>query len=98
MERKAYRKEEVQMIIDNYDHNISMTKNAEIFGDLLQRNPHAVMNKLAKLRNKGFLVVSRELVENATPDSFMFMVLNLALSRIDREEKQKLIIKLMSEI
>lgn len=98
MERKAYRKEEVQMIIDNYDHNISMTKNAEIFGDLLHRNPHALMNKLAKLRNKGLLVISKELVENATPESFMFMVLNLALSRIDKEEKQKLIIKLMSEI
>ena len=96
--RKEYRKEEVQMIIDNYDHNMSMTKNAQIFGDLLDRNTHAVLNKLNKLKSQGLLVISKETVEVAPSENFMFTVLHLALARIDKAEKQKLIIKLMSQV
>lgn len=86
------------MIVDKYDHSISMSKNAKIFANLLDRKPDAVLNKLANLKRKGTLVISEKIVQDVTPESFMSVVLNLALARIDKDEKQKLIIKLMSEI
>lgn len=98
MERRNYHQEEVQMIVDKYDHSISMSKNAKIFANLLDRKPDAVLNKLANLKRKGTLVISEKIVQDVTPESFMSVVLNLALARIDKDEKQKLIIKLMSEI
>ena len=98
MERRNYHQEEVQMIVDKYDHSISMSKNAKILADLLDRKPDAVLNKLANLKRKGTLVISEKIVQDVTPESFMSVVLNLALARIDKDEKQKLIIKLMSEI
>lgn len=98
MERRNYHQEEVQMIVDKYDHSISMSKNAKIFANLLDRKPDAVLNKLANLKRKGTLVISEKIVQDVTPESFMSVVLNLALARIDKDEKQRLIIKLMSEI
>lgn len=98
MERRNYHQGEVQMIVDKYDHSISMSKNAKIFANLLDRKPDAVLNKLANLKRKGTLVISEKIVQDVTPESFMSVVLNLALARIDKDEKQKLIIKLMSEI
>lgn len=98
MERRNYHQEEVQMIVDKYDHSISMSKNSKILADLLDRKPDAVLNKLANLKRKGTLVISEKTVQDVTPESFMSVVLNLALARIDKDEKQKLIIKLMSEI
>lgn len=98
MERRNYHQEEVQMIVDKYDHSISMSKNAKILADLLDRKPDAVLNKLANLKRKGTLVISEKIVQDVTPESFMSVVLNLALARIDKDEKQRLIIKLMSEI
>lgn len=86
------------MIVDKYDHSISMSKNAKIFANLLDRKPDAVLNKLANLKRKGTLVISEKIVQDVTPESFMSVVLNLALARIDKDEKQRLIIKLMSEI
>ena len=98
MERRNYHQEEVQMIVDKYDHSISMSKNSKIFADLSDRKPDAVLNKLANLKRKGTLVISEKTVQDVTPESFMSVVLNLALARIDKDEKQKLILKLMSEI
>ena len=98
MERRNYHQEEVQMIVDKYDHSISMSKNSKIFADLFDRKPDAVLNKLANLKRKGTLVISEKTVQDVAPESFMSVVLNLALARIDKDEKQKLIIKLMSEI
>lgn len=98
MERRNYHQQEVQMIVDKYDHSISMSKNSKILADLLDRKPDAVLNKLANLKRKGILVISEKTVQDVTPESFMSVVLNLALARIDKDEKQKLIIKLMSEI
>ena len=86
------------MIIDNYDRSTSMCKNAKVLADLLDRKPHAVLNKLANLKRQGTLVISEKIVQDVAPESFMSVVLNLALARIDKDEKQKLIIKLMSEI
>ena len=98
MGRKRYQEEEVQMIIDNYDHSISMNKNSKALAAPLNRTSHAVLEKLVHLRKKGILVTTTNPSQVVTTESFIATILNLALSRIDKEEKQKLILKLMSEI
>jgi hypothetical protein len=77
-----------------------------MFANLLNRSQQAVLNKIVKLKDRGILVfpstvpttVSLTPSQDISAESFMTTVLNLALSRIDKEEKQKLILKLMSEI
>jgi hypothetical protein len=104
--KKRYEQEEIQMIVSDYDYSISMNKNALILAGLLNRSPKAVLEKLGKLKNSNVLVfpskvsktVSLTPSQDISAESFMTTVLNLALSRIDKEEKQKLILKLMSEI
>lgn len=106
MKKPHYRKEEVQMIVDNYDHSISINKNADVLAGLLNRSSKALVEKIGKLKNEGILVfpskvsktVSLTPSQDTSAESFMTTVLNLALSRIDKEEKQKVILKLMSEI
>lgn len=103
---KPYLKEEIQMIVSDYNYSISMNKNAIMFADLLNRSQQAILNKIVKLKDRGILVfpsavpttVSLTPSQDISAESFMTTVLNLALSRIDKEEKQKLILKLMSEI
>jgi hypothetical protein len=104
--RKPYQQEEIQMIVSDYNYSISMNKNALILAGLLNRSPKAVLEKLGKLKNSNVLVfpskvsktVSLTPSQDISTESFMTSVLNLALNRIDKEEKQKLILKLMSEI
>ena len=104
--KKPYQKEELQMLIDNYDYDTSMLKNSKVFAQLLNRNSNGVLNKLKELKTKGILVLPEKssVIASLIPsqdisaESFMTTVLNLALSRIDKEEKQKVILKLMSEI
>ena len=103
---KPYLEKEIQMIVNDYDYSISMNKNAIMFANLLNRSQQAVLNKIVKLKDRGILVFSSTVSttvsltpsQDISAESFMTTVLNLALSRIDKEEKQKLILKLMSEI
>jgi len=95
---KVYSEEEIQMIVSNYNHNISKFKNSKALENLLDRPYWSILDKMRLLERKGILTVSVSPVKKGASENFMFTVLNLALSRIDKEEKQKLIIKLMSEI
>ena len=103
---KPYLEKEIQMIVNDYDYSISMNKNAIMFANLLNRSQQAVLNKIVKLKDRGILVFSSTVPttvsltpsQDISAESFMTTVLNLALSRIDKEEKQKVILKLMSEI
>ena len=99
--RNQYTQQDVNMIITKYDHNLSVLKNAKILSESLGRSAKSLHVKMFELKKRGIITISSNKIvktPNVQAESFMNAVLHLALARIDKEEKQKLILKLMSEI
>ena len=51
-----YSQQEYQIILDNYDHSLSMRKNAELIVPMLSnRNQHSLQMKFSLMKRKGLL-------------------------------------------
>jgi len=53
-----YSQQEYQIILDNYDYSLSMTKNAELIVPMLSnRNQNSLQVKFSHMKSKGLLQV-----------------------------------------
>jgi len=90
-----YSEQEYQIIIDNYDHSLSMRKNAQLIGPMLSnRNQHSLQMKFSQMKLKGLLnaVVAQEAKIEKDFDS---RLADLITQHASNELKEKIFISIL---
>lgn len=91
-----YSQQEYQIILDNYDHSLSMRKNAELIVPMLSnRNQHSLQMKFTHMKRKGLLdaVVAQEA---KIEKDFYSRLADLITKHASNELKEKIFISILS--
>lgn len=100
MKKIFYSSEEIQIILDNYNHSVSMQANASIIAPMLNdRNPNALQVKFSQMKRKGKLVpVVKEVVTQETKieNDHQYMLINVIIKHTTREFKERLLTAIVS--
>jgi hypothetical protein len=91
-----YSQQEYQIILDNYDHSLSMRKNAELIVPMLSnRNQHSLQMKFTHMKRKGLLdaVVAQEA---KIEKDFYSRLADLITQHASNELKEKIFISILS--
>ena len=91
-----YSQQEYQIILDNYDHSLSMRKNAELIVPMLSnRNQHSLQMKFSLMKRKGLLdaVVAQEA---KIEKDFYSRLADLITKHASNELKEKIFISILS--
>lgn len=96
MSINKYSQKEFQIISDNYDHSLSVRKNANIIAPMLDnRNSRALQNKLSYMKNKN---LSKSIVakEVKIEKDFYSRLAELITKHASDELKEKIFISILS--
>jgi hypothetical protein len=90
-----YSEQEYQIILDNYDHSLSMRKNAQLIVPMLSnRNQHSLQMKFSLMKREGLLnaVVAQEAkIEN----DFHSRLADLITQHGSNELKEKIFVSIL---
>lgn len=92
---KKYSEEENQIILDNYDDSLSMSKNAELIVPMLNnRSKHSLQIKFSHMKRKGLLeaVVAQEA---KIEKDFYSRLADLITQHASNELKEKIFISIL---
>lgn len=92
---KKYSEQEYQIILDNYDHSLSMRKNAELIVPILSnRNQHSLQMKFSLMKRKGLLdaVVAQEA---KIEKDFYSRLADLITQHASNELKEKIFVSIL---
>jgi hypothetical protein len=90
-----YSEQEYQIILDNYDHSLSMTKNAKLIVPMLSnRNQHSLQMKFTQMKRMGLLdaVVAQE---DKIEKDFHSHLADLITKHASNELKEKIFISIL---
>lgn len=90
-----YSQQEYQIILDNYDYSLSMTKNAELIVPMLSnRNQNSLQVKFSHMKSKGLLdaVVAQEA---KIEKDFYSRLADLITQHASNELKEKIFISIL---
>lgn len=90
-----YSQQEYQIILDNYDHSLSMRKNAELIVPMLSnRNQHSLQMKFTHMKREGLLnaVVAQEA---KIEKDFYSRLADLITKHASNELKEKIFISIL---
>lgn len=102
MKKIPYSPEEIQIILNNYNHSVSMTANAEVIAPMLNnRNAHSLQVKFSDMKRKGLLeAVVKEVVakEIKIENDFHSRLADLIINHASSELKEKIFISLLAKV